>query len=139
MAIPARFKGIDHVVLRSTDIPRTLAFYTEVLGLHVERIFDRIGLHQLRCGQNLIDIVPLDEGAVLAAPADRGIEHLCLAIEGDFDAVCAGLAAQNVPIVLGPMEVYGASGFGTSIYIADPDGYQIELKFPFARKPVKFP
>jgi hypothetical protein len=36
------------------------------------------------------------------------------------------------------MEVYGARGFGTSIYIHDPDGYEIELKVQYARNPVHF-
>lgn len=139
MAIPARFKGIDHVVLRSTDIPRTVAFYGQVLGLGVERILDRIGLHQIRCGANLIDIVPVPEGASLAAPADRGIEHLCLRVDAELDALLAALEAAGVKVVMGPMEVYGAEGFGTSVYINDPDGYQIELKLDYSRQPVRFP
>jgi len=36
MAIPAQFGGIDHVVLRVTNLERTLGFYLGVLGLTVE-------------------------------------------------------------------------------------------------------
>jgi glyoxylase I family protein len=137
--IPARFNGIDHVVLRVTDLKRTLDFYKSVLGLTVERIFEKIGLYQVRCGANLIDISPLKPGETLAEPAHRGIEHLCLSIDADLDAVEARLRELGVPIVLGPMEVYGARGFGTSVYIKDPDGYDIELKVGYARNPVVFP
>ena len=137
--IPARFNGIDHVVLRVTDLERTLNFYKTVLGLTVERIFEKIGLCQIRCGANLIDISPLKPGETLAEPAQRGIEHLCLSIEADLDEVQSGLQALGIGIVMGPMEVYGAKGFGTSIYIRDPDDYDIELKVGYAKNPVRFP
>ncbi|MGQ9369910.1 VOC family protein [Azospirillum sp. ST 5-10] len=136
--IPARLTGIDHVVLRVADVDRTVAFYTDVLGLTLERIYERIGLHQLRCGRNLIDIVPMG-GDGLAAPEARGIDHLCLNLDGDLDAVIAALREAGIEPSLGPMEVYGARGFGTSVYIRDPDGYEIELKAGYARRPVRFP
>jgi catechol 2,3-dioxygenase-like lactoylglutathione lyase family enzyme len=139
MAIPAQFGGIDHVVLRVRDLERTLGFYVGVLGLTVERIFEKINLHQVRCGRNLIDIMPLGPTETLAAPADRGIEHLCLNIQGDIDEVAAALQKAGIAIDMGPMEVYGATGFGTSVYVSDPDGYSIELKAHYAKKPVVFP
>ncbi|MBJ3778124.1 VOC family protein [Acuticoccus mangrovi] len=137
--IPARVKGIDHVVLRVTDIDRTIAFYQDILGLPLERIFDRIGLYQFRAGSSLIDVQPLKEGDTLAPPAERGVEHVCLNIEGDLDEVLAALAAQGITPSFGPLEVYGAHGFGTSFYLRDPDGYEIELKVGYARNPVRMP
>jgi glyoxylase I family protein len=136
--IPARFNGIDHVVFRVTDIARTVNFYKDVLDLGVERIFDKIGLYQVRCGNNLIDLVSIPEGAKLAPPQDRGIEHLCLSVEADLDELIAYLRAKNVEVIRGPMEVYGARGFGTALYILDPDGYELELKVGYARTPVRF-
>ena len=136
--IPARFNGIDHVVFKVTDIGRTVDFYKSVLGLHVERIFDRIGLHQVRCGVNLIDLVQAKPGETLPEPKLRGIEHLCLSIEADLDEVVNSLERSGAPVFMGPMEVYGAKGFGTSVYIRDPDGYEIELKVGYARNPVHF-
>jgi catechol 2,3-dioxygenase-like lactoylglutathione lyase family enzyme len=138
MAIPATFLGIDHVVLRVTDIERTLAFYKDVLGLHVERIFDRIGLYQVRCGRNLIDLVAIKPTETLPPPAARGIEHLCLSVDADLDELIGHVEQKGCPAFMGPMEVYGARGFGTSIYIHDPDGYEIELKVGYARNPVHF-
>jgi glyoxylase I family protein len=136
--IPARFNGIDHVVVRVTDIGRTVDFYKNVLGLHVERIFDRIGLYQVRCGVNLIDLVQINPGETLPEPKSRGIEHLCLSIEADLDELVASLEKLKAPVFMGPMEVYGARGFGTSVYIRDPDGYEIELKVGYARNAVHF-
>ena len=133
--IPARLTGIDHVVLRVSDPEKTVAFYTEVLGLTLERIYDRISLRQLRCGNNLIDIVPAE--GELPAAEQRGIDHLCLNLDGDLDEVIAALAEVGIEPSMGPMEVYGARGFGSSIYIRDPDGYEIELKAGYARQPIR--
>jgi glyoxylase I family protein len=137
--IPARFNGLDHVVFRVTDIQKTVAFYKDVLGLVVERIYDKLGLYQVRCGANLIDLVSVPEGAKLAAPQDRGIEHLCLSVDADLDELIAYFAAKGIKVIRGPMEVYGARGFGTAIYILDPDGYELELKVGYTRTPVRFP
>lgn len=135
---PGRFVGIDHLVLRVTDVQRTIRFYTEVLGLKVERIFDRINLYQVRRGRNLIDIVPHPGPDALPPPAQRGIEHLCLYVEANLEDLTAHLENAGVPVFMGPMEVYGATGFGTSVYVRDPDGYEVELKVDYARNPVHF-
>ena len=52
---PIHFYGIDHVALKVTAIERSLHFYTQVLGLNLERIIEDVGIYQLRCGRNLID------------------------------------------------------------------------------------
>src|SRR3981081_1395013 len=56
-----RVKGLDHVVLRVADMDRAMAFYEQVLGLHVERRLESIGLVQLRAGAAMIDLVPRTE------------------------------------------------------------------------------
>ena len=45
---------------------------------------------------------------------------MCLILHGDFDAIVDYLKAHDVQITLGPVELYGATGFGTSVYILDP-------------------
>ena len=86
---PIRFHGIDHVVLNVTNIERSLKFYRDVLGLKLERIIEDVGIYQLRCGRNLIDLQVLPAGRHLAEKNARGIEHLCLLMAGDFNAVLA--------------------------------------------------
>ena len=134
---PLEFDGIDHAVLRVTDIKRSLAFYVDVLGLSLERIIEDIGIYQLRCGRNLIDLCVLPAGATLGHGTQRGIDHLCLMIRGDMNEIVEYLAENKVETASPVRELYGATGFGTSIYILDPDQYMIELKANYSQYPVK--
>ena len=52
--------GIDHLVLRVTNLPVMQAFYCDVLGCTVEREARDLGLTQLRADSSLIDLVPVD-------------------------------------------------------------------------------
>ena len=133
---PIDFRGIDHVVLRVSDVERSLHFYTEVLGLALERVVEDIGVHQIRCGQHLIDLCGVKEGKQLAEKDERGIDHLCLLVHGDFDAIVDYLKSRDVQVT-GPMELYGATGFGTSIYVLDPDDHTIEIKADYAQYPMR--
>lgn len=124
--LPLRVKGLDHVVLRVSDMDRAIAFYEQVLGLHIERRLSEIGLVQLRAGTAIIDLVPQKEGE-----ADgRNMDHYAVQIESmDVEALCAHLRRHGVD----PGEVrrrYGAEGYGSSIYVTDPDGNTVELKGP---------
>lgn len=132
-----RFEGIDHVVLYVTQREQALHFYTQILGLPVERVIEDLQIYQLRCGRTLIDLRVLPEGKKLAEKEARGVDHVCLRLQGDMDAIVDYLREQNVPIVFGPAELYGATGFGTSIYVLDPDGHTLELKVTYAQYPVR--
>jgi glyoxylase I family protein len=134
---PLEFDGIDHAVLRVTDINRSLAFYVDVLGLSLERIIEDVGIYQLRCGRNLIDLCMLPAGASLGQGLQRGIDHLCLNVRGDMNEIVEYLAQNKIEMASPLRELYGATGFGTSIYILDPDKYMIELKANYSQYPVK--
>jgi glyoxylase I family protein len=121
-----RVKGLDHVVLRVADMDRAIAFYEEVLGLHVERRLESIGLVQLRAGSAMIDLVPRTEDE----DDGRNMDHFAVRIEEmDVAALTAHLKRHGID----PGEVrrrYGAEGYGSSLYITDPDGNTVELKGP---------
>lgn len=134
---PFECQGIDHVVLRVTNIKKSLAFYTEILTLTLERVIEDLEIYQLRCGRNMIDLCALKDQETLTDNVGRGIDHICLNVSGDVDAMEAYLHANSVSITSGPVEVYGANGFGTSIFILDPDEYLIELKSGYAQWAVK--
>lgn len=128
-------KGIDHVVLRVRDLPRMLAFYSDVLGCREERRLDELGLVQLRAGASLIDLVPVDGKlgrAGGAAPGSEGhnMDHVALRIASfDLEALTAYLTAHDVAIGDAGTR-YGAEGDGPSLYLKDPEGNTVELKGP---------
>jgi catechol 2,3-dioxygenase-like lactoylglutathione lyase family enzyme len=130
-----RVTMIDHIVLRTEHVDRMIRFYTEVLGCEVERATPpETGLTQLRAGKSLIDIVAVDSelgqaGGGPPTPGENNLDHFCLRIEpiGE-DGLRQWLESQGIDG--GRFETrYGAEGFGPSIYIADPDGNTVELRF----------
>ena len=133
MPNPITLQGLDHVVLRATDVASMLQFYQQVLGATLERTLEDLGLYQLRAGSSLIDIVDCarELGAQGGgAPDDKApnMDHFCLTLKAwDEQALGAWLKQQGIAF----SEVkqrYGAQGFGPSLYIKDPQGNTIELK-----------
>ena len=127
-------KHIDHVVLRARDAARLTKFYVDVLGCSIERELD-IGLIQLRAGTALTDVVPVDSelgkrGGRGPDPdgTGRNLDHFCLRIEPfDAESLIEDLRSREVQCS-DVMEVYGAEGFGPSVYVEDPEGNVVELK-----------
>lgn len=128
-------KGLDHVVLRTANVERMVAFYGDVLGCPVERRLDDLGLVQMRAGASLIDLVDVNgeigrAGGVAPGPEARNLDHYCLRVD-DFDAKAIRAHLANHGVEPGePARRYGADGFGQSIYFRDPDGNTVELKGP---------
>lgn len=127
---------LDHVVLRARDLAALVTFYRDVLGCSVERELD-IGLVQLRAGRSLIDIVAADsELGRRGGPPPGGrdnLDHFCLRVEPFDEAAIRAQLAQHGVTGTDVTEVYGAEGFGPSIYLADPEGNTVELKGPATR------
>lgn len=131
--------GLDHVVLRVTDMSRMVRFYCEVLGCRIEREREELGLIQLRAGQSLIDLIEVEgelgrKGGAAPSKEGRNMDHVCLRVEPfDSGAIAAHLLAHGV--VPGETATrYGAEGSGLSVYITDPDGNTVELKGPPERE-----
>lgn len=131
--------GLDHVVLRVTDLSRMVRFYCEVLGCRIEREREELGLIQLRAGQSLIDLVAVGgelgkQGGAAPGIGGRNMDHMCLRVEPfDAGAIASHLLAHGV--VPGETKSrYGAEGDGPSMYIGDPEGNTVELKGPPARE-----
>ncbi|MGE3747445.1 MAG: VOC family protein [Sphingomonadaceae bacterium] len=128
-------RAIDHVVFRVRDLAAAKAFYIDVLGASVDRVRDEIGLHQLRIGDALIDLVPIDgalgrQGGGEPDHARPNVDHVCFRVTPwDEAAIRSHLARHGIA----PIEIvsrYGAEGYGPSIYLQDPEGNRIELKGP---------
>ncbi len=126
-----KITGLDHVVLRVASLDRAIAFYGDVLGCPVERELQQPRLVQLRAGSAMIDLVPCREGEAPGMSSDgRNMDHFAVRIAAmDPPALTAHLARHGV--AAGPVQRrYGAEGYGSSIYITDPDGNTVELKGP---------
>ena len=133
--MPLEIAEIDHVVLRVTDVGRSIRFYSRVLGCVEERRIEELGLYQLRAGRALIDLIDVSAPLGRAgggAPGEemRNLDHFCVRIEPfDEDEIRRVLGESGIEA--GPTERrYGAQGTGPSIYIQDPDGNVVELKGP---------
>jgi glyoxylase I family protein len=128
---PVTVTGLDHVVLRVASLERSIEFYGNVLGCPIERELETPRLVQLRAGTSMIDLVPCGPGETPEMTKDgRNMDHYAVRIARmDPEAVTAHLAAHG--ITAGPvLRRYGAEGYGSSIYITDPDGNTVELKGP---------
>ena len=126
-----RVAGLDHLVLRVADLDRAIKFYGDVLGCYVERRLEEPKLVQLRAGASMIDLVPAGSAPPSAeGAAGRNLDHFAVRIGTfDFPALAAHLRGHGVAV--GEVKRrYGAEGYGSSLYITDPDGNVVELKGP---------
>lgn len=129
-----RVRALDHIVLNVADVDRALRFYADGLGLEPERLAEyRRGECPFPSVRVSADtIVDLFPPALQKDAAESGgranLDHFCLVVEEPLDAVQAHLAALGVAVETGPVRVFGARGYGTSVYVRDPDGTLVELR-----------
>jgi catechol 2,3-dioxygenase-like lactoylglutathione lyase family enzyme len=119
-----RVTGFDHLVLVVTDVERSLAFYCGELGLEGVRV------EEWRRGEAPFASVRVDAATILDLVAGertgQNVDHLCLVIERTDLAALA--ASGRFEVAAGPMRVFGAQGYGESVYVRDPDGNTVELR-----------
>lgn len=115
--------AIDHVVLRTCDPKNLVGFYESLLETQVERIVGDF-LWQMRIGDCLLDILRADSDP----PIHHNVDHVCLrVVDIDWEVTLAWLSDQGCSVEESG-KIYGAQGFGRSIYFVDPQGNKIELK-----------
>jgi catechol 2,3-dioxygenase-like lactoylglutathione lyase family enzyme len=128
---PVTITGLDHVVLRVASLERAIQFYGMVLGCPIERELQEPRLVQLRAGTSMIDLVPCEPGDTPGmSMGGRNMDHYAVRVARmDVPALTAHLAKHGIDA--GEVRRrYGAEGYGSSIYITDPDGNTVELKGP---------
>ncbi|HEY5801113.1 MAG TPA: lactoylglutathione lyase [Burkholderiaceae bacterium] len=121
---------ILHTMLRVGDLPRSIAFYTEVLGMRLLRERDnpeyKYKLAFLGYGSN-------PEHAELELTYNYGVDkyelgtaygHIAIGVE-DIYAACDAVRTQGGNITREPGPVKG--GATVIAFVQDPDGYKIEL------------
>jgi catechol 2,3-dioxygenase-like lactoylglutathione lyase family enzyme len=120
-----RVIGVDHIVLNVADVERSLAFYRDLLGLAAVRV------EEWRRAEAPFPSVRVTETMIIdlvqAAPTGANLDHFCLVVEPtDLDALAA---TGRFDVVSGPGTRFGAQGDGLSLYVRDPDGNTVELRY----------
>ncbi|WP_329454909.1 VOC family protein [Streptomyces sp. NBC_01497] len=120
-----RVKEFDHLVLNVSDVERSLAFYCGPLGLEPVRVAEwRAGkapFPSVRVtASTIIDLTDRPRG-------ESNVDHICLVVEPlDWQEV---IDSGEFTVIEGPVGRYGARGSAQSVYVSDPDGNTVELRW----------
>ncbi|MET7929856.1 MULTISPECIES: VOC family protein [Streptomyces] len=118
-------KAFDHLVLNVGDVERALAFYAGRLGLQPVRVAEwragKVPFPSVRITpETVIDLVSRPRG-------ESNVDHICLTVEPlDWDEF---IKSETFTVLEGPVPRFGARGDATSVYIQDPDGNTVELRW----------
>lgn len=118
-------KRIGHVVLKVKNLERSEKFYTEVLGLRiVDRLGDKMTFFSWEDNHHDLAIYAVGDDAEDTRRKQVGLFHVAMQIGsyGELQRAYRFLKEKGVPI-------RGTSDHGVSksIYLADPDGNEIEI------------
>ena len=123
---------IDHVVLTTRDLPSCLKFYSEVLGMRLEkfqtptetRIALKFGSQKINVHEWGWEYTPR---AHVAAP---GTLDLCFIASISVEEVISKLKTAKIEILEGPVMKTGAISKLRSVYVRDPDLNLVEISVP---------
>jgi lactoylglutathione lyase len=127
-----KIAGADHTNWRVRDLEASLRFYRDVLGL------TPFGLEEYHRGERPLVSLRVTEEFILHLTPDPdfervstgGYDHLALLVEdAERDELAAYLESEGVEVEKKFDHITGARGEGSALYVRDPDGYRIELKF----------
>ncbi len=121
---------ILHTMLRVGDLPRSIDFYTRVLGMQVLRTTDR---PEQKYRLAFVGYGDESKGAVLELTYNydvpsydigSGFGHVAIEVD-DAAATCAAVRGAGATVTREAGPVKG----GTTViaFVQDPDGYKIEL------------
>jgi catechol 2,3-dioxygenase-like lactoylglutathione lyase family enzyme len=126
---------MDHIVLNVPDVERSMAFYTQILGLEPERWDEfrqaKVPFPSVRVSPDtVIDLFPMEPGQRLAHGEDMpNLNHFTMVVDADdFEAFQKHLTEHGVKIEEGHGRRWGARGYGMSVYFSDPHGNRIEVR-----------
>ena len=119
--------AIDYIVLTVADMERTIAFYTQVLGMTLTTFGDNrkalcFGQQKFNLHQKGNEILPN------AKHANTGTIDICLLTDTPLAQVMVILQSHEIEILEnGIVPRTGAVGKIHSVYCRDPDGNLVEI------------
>lgn len=119
-----KIRKVGHVVLGVRDPKRSIAFYTEALGMELVKFLDEMQMAFFSFGERDHDI------AVIKVPDDQpvgsvGLAHTALEIEGGVEELRSlhdRLRSHGVRV-----EFTADHVLTKSVYFFDPDGNRLEI------------
>ncbi|MFD9487261.1 VOC family protein [Streptomyces sp. NPDC059991] len=120
-----RVKDFDHLVLNVQNVERALDFYTGPLGLEPVRVeewrADKVPFPSVRVSPTMIiDLFDRPRG-------ESNVDHICLVVDPlDWQQV---IDSGTFTVLEGPVSRFGARGSATSVYVQDPEGNTVELRW----------
>ena len=128
-----RLTTLDHFVLTVADIPTTLAFYENALGMAPTPfiVADGTTRHALRFSTMKINLH--QRGAEFEPKArnvQTGSADLCFLTDTPLSDWQVHFEQTDTKIEKGPVPRTGATGPIMSLYLRDPDGNLIEISTP---------
>ena len=117
---------IDHIVLTTRDLEGCTRFYSDVLGMKLEKFAQ--GRLALKFGSQKINLhewgKEFEPRAHVAAP---GTLDLCFIASVPLEKVIQRFNEKKIPILEGPVAKTGAKGPMQSVYVRDPDLNLVEI------------
>ena len=127
-----KLEKIDHVVITVKDVKKTIDFYTNILGMKLEKFSSSLDNNQIRFavsfGSQKIniheEIKPIKPNALNPS---SGSMDICFISKNKINDWVHHLVKKGINIEIGPERKTGALGPILSIYVRDPDFNLIEI------------
>ena len=116
-------QGFAHFSLPVSDMDRSIAFYSDVIGLPLLSRTPELAF--FRSGKDHVILAHV--AAVPALPDGHNVHHAFIVESSDFDASIEFLESKGVAIIAQDARPQGAVFAGRSAYFNDPDGNMLEI------------
>ena len=120
--------GFDHIVLVVADVPATIRFYQDLLGMDPRE--ERPGKWALHFGPSKISLQQKGEEPPAATNTLPGSGNFCVLSVEPVSELAKRLELSGIAIETGPAPRIGARGPINSVYFRDPDGNLVEVANP---------
>jgi catechol 2,3-dioxygenase-like lactoylglutathione lyase family enzyme len=116
----------DHIGIKSSDVDKSLRFYTEILGLERQEELEIMGKRFFFVGNDTvsIEIEAGNPGDTKVDPRTQtGLYHLAFTVE-DVAGLVDRLKSEGIPIALEPVSTRSDR---LVAFVEDPDGVFVQL------------